>query len=89
LRRGGAARSLKGDRRARRTLLTEPEKTLTDEDIRTELVASGASASLQDDPDTKDADDTDDTDADDDAVDDAGADDDATDEGDDTDTTDS
>jgi hypothetical protein len=64
--------------------MTEPEKTLTDEDIRTELVGTGAGASLQDDPDTQDADD-----ADDDAVDDAGADDDATDEGDDTDTTDS
>jgi hypothetical protein len=73
----------------RRNSLTDPEKTLTDEDIRTELLGSGASASLQDDPDTQDADDTDDTDADDDAVDDAGADDDATDEGDDTDTTDS
>jgi hypothetical protein len=68
--------------------MTEPEKTLTDEDIRTELLGSGTSAPLED-PDTKDADDTDDTDADDDAVDDAGADDDATDEGDDTDTTDS
>ena len=68
--------------------MTEPERTLTDEDIRTELVGTGAGASLQDDPDTQDAD-ADDTDADDDAVDDAGADDDATDEGDDTDTTDS
>jgi hypothetical protein len=65
--------------------VTEPEKTLTDEDIRTEVLGSGTSASLED-PDTRDADDTD---ADDDATDDAGADDDATDDADDTDTTDS
>jgi hypothetical protein len=67
--------------------LTEPEKSLTDEDIRTEVLGSGKSA--LEDPDTQGTDDADDTDADDDAVDDAGADDDATDEGDDTDTTDS
>jgi hypothetical protein len=66
--------------------MTEPEKTLTDEDIRTEVLGSGTSASLED---PRDADDTDDTDADDDAVDDAGADDDATDDADDADTTDS
>jgi hypothetical protein len=68
--------------------MTDPEKSLTDEDIRTEVLGSRTAASLED-PGTRDADDTDDTDADDDAVDDAGADDDATDDADDTDTTDS
>ena len=58
--------------------MTDPEKSLTDEDIRTEVLGTGTIASLED-PGTRDADDTDDTDADDDAVDDA----------DDTDTTDS
>jgi hypothetical protein len=67
--------------------MTDPEKSLTDEDIRTEVLGTGTSASLEN-PGTRDADDTDDTDADDDAVDDAGADDDATDDADDADDTD-
>ncbi|HEX2025938.1 MAG TPA: hypothetical protein VHH92_06045 [Actinomycetota bacterium] len=63
------------------------ERTLTDADIET-VVRGSASATLETDPDTKDADDVDDTDAGD--TDESDADDDATDEsGGDTDTTDS
>ncbi|MGH2675191.1 MAG: hypothetical protein ACRDKA_01345 [Actinomycetota bacterium] len=65
--------------------MTEPGRTLTDDDIETVLVGTGARAEMPD-PDTKDADDVDDTDADD--ADESDADDDATDEGGDTDATD-
>lgn len=66
--------------------MTEPtDRTLTDEDIETVVLGSGARAQERD-PDTQDADDVDDTDADD--VDETDADDDATDEGGDTDATD-
>jgi hypothetical protein len=62
--------------------MTEPEPTLTDEDIKTAWVAGGESPkALENNVDDTDADDADDTDAGD-------ADDDATDEGGDTDTTD-
>jgi hypothetical protein len=66
--------------------MTEPtEIKLTDEDIETVVLGTGARA-LERDPDTQDADDVDDTDTDD--ADETDADDDATDEGGDTDATD-
>lgn len=62
--------------------MVEPDKTLTDEDIRTETL--GGARALERDPDADDVDDTDaddadDTDADDDATDDSGGDSDAAD----------